>query len=74
MSVIFAIVGAAFFAALIKVAPQGLDDLPGAQRALLLEHDSRTLSRRTERPGGEHIVGAICVVGAMHRLGRTTKA
>jgi hypothetical protein len=81
MSVIFAMVGAAVFAALIKFAPTRawtiflvlsvlffLSMIPGP--FLVVPNDlAASVSLEVM-----HVVGAICVVGAMHRFGRTTRA
>jgi hypothetical protein len=81
MSVIFAMVGAAVFAALIKVAPARawtiflvlsvlffLSMIPGP--FLVVPNDlAASISLEVM-----HVVGAICVVGAMHRFGRTAHA
>jgi predicted neutral ceramidase superfamily lipid hydrolase len=81
MSVIFAMVGAAVFAALIKLAPNKawtvflvlsvlffLSMIPGP---FLVVHNDVAASISLEVM---HIVGAVCVVGAMQRFGRTTTA
>jgi hypothetical protein len=81
MSVIFAIVGAAVFAALLKAAPNKawtiflvlsvlffLSMIPGP--FLVVPNDvAASISLEVM-----HIVGAVCVVGAMHRFGRTANA
>ena len=81
MSVIFAMVGAAVFAAALKIAPNKawtiflvlsvlffLSMIPGP--FLVVPNDvAASLSLELM-----HIVGAVCVVGAMHRFGRTTTA
>ncbi len=81
MSVIFSMVGAAVFAALIKIAPKKawtiflvlsvlffLSMIPGP---FVVVPNDLAASVALEVM---HIVGAICVVGAMHRFGRATQA
>ena len=81
MSVIFALAGAAVFAALLKAAPNKawtiflvlsalffLSMIPGP--FLVVPNDvAASISLEVM-----HIVGAVCVVGAMHRFGRTANA
>jgi hypothetical protein len=81
MSVIFAMVGAAVFAVALKAAPSkawtiflvlsGLFFLSMIPGPFVVVPNDVAASVSLEVM---HIVGAVCVIGAMHRFGRATKA